>query len=102
MKKSIQKSVRLSEEVAAYIEDMPGEGFNRKFENLVMACKRDEPERLRKIENYDELIQKRKRQLNIIAEKVETLDSTVQSLFSLQDVVKKIQGQIDDLLNDDG
>lgn len=102
LKKEVQKSVRMTNEVAAYVEQMPGEGFNRKFENLVLAFKRAEPERLRKIANYDELIEKKKRQLEIIAAKTLTLDVTIQAIFSLQDEVRKIQRQLDELLNDDG
>lgn len=102
MKKEVQKSIRMTNEVAAYIEGMPGDGFNEKFERLVLACKRDEPERLRKISNYDELIAKKKRQLEIIVAKTQTLDITIQAIFSLQDEVRKIQKQLDELLNNDG
>lgn len=35
MKKSIQKSVRMTEEVYNYVMKCQGEGFNEKFENMV-------------------------------------------------------------------
>lgn len=35
MKKSIQKSVRMTEEVYNYVMKFKGEGFNEKFENMV-------------------------------------------------------------------
>ena len=35
MKKSIQKSVRMTEEIYNYVMKCKGEGFNEKFENMV-------------------------------------------------------------------
>lgn len=101
MKKTVQKSIRLSEDVLAYIEAAPGDGFNNKFENIILSAKRTEPERRRKIDEYDLLIEKRKRQLEQIVEKVETLDITVQAIFSLQSEVRKIQDQLASILKDD-
>ena len=37
-KKSIMKSVRLTEKVSDYIENFEGDGFNQKLENLVLFC----------------------------------------------------------------
>lgn len=38
MKKNNLKSVRISDEVMSYILNFEGEGFNQKFENLVLFC----------------------------------------------------------------
>lgn len=37
-KKTNLKSVRISDEVLTYIENFEGNGFNQKFENLVLFC----------------------------------------------------------------
>lgn len=37
-KKCNLKSVRLSNEVMDYVVNFQGEGFNQKFENLVLFC----------------------------------------------------------------
>lgn len=94
------KSIRISDEVLTYIENAPGDGFNQKFENIILDAKRTEPERKRIVAHYDELIQKRKEQLSRIADKVESLDVTIQAVFSLQDEVRIIQRQIEAIIND--
>ena len=40
-KKNIAKSVRISDEVFAYIDAAPGKGFNEKFENIILEAKRE-------------------------------------------------------------
>lgn len=42
--KNIQKSIRITEKVAEYIEQQNGEGFNEKFCNMVMYCMEKEAE----------------------------------------------------------
>ena len=37
-KKTNMKSVRLSDQVMDYVINFEGEGFNQKFENLVLFC----------------------------------------------------------------
>lgn len=98
--KSNSKSVRLSDEVMAYILNAPGDGFNQKFENIILEAKQTEPERLERIAHYDDLIEKKRKQLSKIEDKVKSLDVAIQAVFSLQDEVHKIQKQIDDIIND--
>lgn len=99
-RKSNAKSIRISDEVLAYIEKAPGDGFNQKFENIILDAKRTESERKKNVAYYDELIEKRKKQLSRIADKVESLDVTIQAVFSLQDEVRIIQRQIEAIIND--
>ena len=99
-RKSNAKSVRLSDEVMAYILKAPGDGFNQKFENIVLEAKKTEPERQKRLAYYDGLIEKRKKQLARIEDKVESLDITIQAVFSLQDEVNRIRKQIEDIIND--
>lgn len=98
--KSNSKSVRLSDEVMAYILAAPGDGFNQKFENIILEAKQTEPERLERIAHYDDLIARKREQLSRIEDKVKSLDVTIQAVFSLQDEVHRIQKQIDDIIND--
>lgn len=44
-KKNIAKSVRLTQEVFDYIDSAPGNGFNEKFENIILEAKRGESDR---------------------------------------------------------
>ena len=40
--KNIQKSIRMTNEVNKYVEGFKGNGFNEKFENLVLFCMKEE------------------------------------------------------------
>lgn len=42
MGKSISKSIRISEEVFNYINNYRGDGFNQKFENIILDYQREE------------------------------------------------------------
>lgn len=50
-KRSIQKSIRISETVNKYVTDYVGENFNDKFENLVLFCRENESKIENKIAN---------------------------------------------------
>lgn len=76
-KKCHSKSVRLTDEVLAYVEAHPGDGFNNKFENLVLDYKNSEQYRKKRIAYYDNLIEARKKQLTEIAGKVKSLNRLV-------------------------
>lgn len=55
-KKNNSKSVRLSDEVLSYIENYEGDGFNQKFENIILYAMKTEDERKSRIQFYDDLI----------------------------------------------
>jgi len=87
-KKPIGKSVRLSEEVFNIISDTPGDGFNEKFENLVL--------------DYHHTIEKRKKELEKIERKIKIsskhLEDLSQKSFEISVMITKF-GQINDLLD---
>ena len=57
-KKSIAKSVRLTQEVFDYIDSAPGNGFNEKFENIILEAKRGESDRKKELARLDKQIEK--------------------------------------------
>lgn len=63
--KSILKSVRLTDEVFSYVQSFEGNGFNEKFENLVLFCMKSEKAKRERLD----LLDKR------IAEKSSVMDS---------------------------
>lgn len=73
-KKCNSKSIRLTDEVLAYVESHPGDGFNNKFENLVLDYKNSEQYRKKRVAYYDSLIETRKKQLAEVSEKAESLN----------------------------
>lgn len=63
--KNIQKSIRITEKVAEYIEQQNGEGFNEKFCNMVMYCMEKEAE----LKRQEKLYKNRIEQYNIEIDK---------------------------------
>lgn len=56
MAKKIAKSIRLSDEVYGYIMEMPGNGFNEKFENIILEAKNGEAERKKRLSDLEKSI----------------------------------------------
>ncbi len=56
--KNIQKSIRMTDEVFNIVDKMNGDGFNEKFENLVLKYKKEEKEIQKRI---DFLLEQEKR-----------------------------------------
>lgn len=82
-KKNHMKSVRLSDEVLGYVEGFEGEGFNQKFENLVLFCMAREDALRQRINYLDEELRRRR---NILR-----LD---ESLNYLQHDIQRLHGQL--------
>lgn len=59
VKKSISKSIRLTNEVYDYIENFEGDGFNQKLENLVKFCVKEETSKRKTLEYLDSEIKER-------------------------------------------
>lgn len=47
------KSIRMTDEVLRYVNNFEGNGFNEKFENLVLWCMKTEDQRRAKLAYYD-------------------------------------------------
>ena len=62
-KKTNMKSVRLSDEVMDYVINFDGEGFNQKFENLVLFCMEQEESKKQRITLLDQQIAKQYKKL---------------------------------------
>ena len=76
-KKNILKSIRLSETVFCYIDDFEGNGFNQKFENLIMYC-------MTALPNLNDRITERR-------EELDKLEKDIQSAKYLLDKLKGIE-----------
>lgn len=66
MAKNINKSVRLSNEVYEYVNEFQGNGFNEKFENIVVFCMKTEVERKKRLDEIEKLIKSRSEELGKI------------------------------------
>lgn len=63
-KKTIQKSIRISEDVSAYIEKQEGNGFNEKLCNMVLYCMEHEAEIKKKIISAEKRLDFVEKQIN--------------------------------------
>lgn len=103
-KKIHSKSIRLTDEVLAYIEQAPGDGFNQKFENIILEAKNGEQERKRRLAYYDKLLEKRKTQLSEIGNRVESITKITnlicKNVDTLQHEVRDIQRDINSFIRE--
>lgn len=80
--KNIQKSIRISEDVAKYIEKQEGNGFNEKFCNMVLYCMEHEAEIKKKVtaaEKRLEIVEKRIDEKHKLLEQLESISCFVSS-----------------------
>ena len=73
--KSVAKSIRMTEEVYAYITGYRGDGFNEKFENIILDAMIGESQRKQKLSMYDSQIKEQQRIYYAMVDKYrDTLD----------------------------
>lgn len=72
MAKNINKSVRLSNEVYEYVNEFQGNGFNEKFENIVIFSMKTEIERKKRLDEIEKLIKARSEELSKINADLDT------------------------------
>lgn len=96
-KKSIQKCIRLSEEVFGYIDKAEGKGFNEKFENIILLSQRDEKRCRESLDMLNKQIEAKRKQLHEIGDKIVALDH----VYMLRWKILEIESEIDDLIKED-
>ena len=74
MAKNNMKSIRYSDEVAEIIEKIEGNGFNEKFENLVLDFARTIPDRITELEKVETVIRNKKKRLAEISTELEKIE----------------------------
>lgn len=90
--KNNAKSVRMTDDVLAYVQSMDGKGFNEKFENMVLYAMKTEKDRERHIAILDDEIA-RKRDMLYKLRKME--DKLVWIQRSLNGLGDQVSGLID-------
>lgn len=58
--------MRLTQEVYDYIEQQAGNGFNEKFENIILEAKKGESERKKELARLDKQIRKQQQKQNLV------------------------------------
>lgn len=91
MAKNNQKCVRMSDDILAIVMNYKkGEGFNEKFENLVIDFKNSVPEREKYLDNLNKQIDSKLKDLASVEKRINGLKNIEFSLDSLRRDILKI------------
>ena len=99
-KKSNLKSVRLSDQVMDYVINFKGDGFNQKFENLVLFCMEQEETKKQKIAFLDQQIVKQYKKLDALRKISSEIGDVRRVLTHLERQANDLSELMDELLED--
>lgn len=100
-KKNNLKSVRLSDQVMDYVINFEGNGFNQKFENLVLFCMEQEETKKQKIAFLDQQIVKQYKKLNALRQLTSKISDVSEALLDLEWRTNDLSALMDELLEDE-
>ena len=99
-KKNNLKSVRLSDQVKDYVINFEGDGFNQKFENLVLFCMEQEETRKQKIAFLDQQIVKQYKKLDTLRQLTSEIGDVRRALTHLERQANDLSELMNELLED--
>lgn len=99
-KKNNLKFVRLSDQVMDYVINFEGDGFNQKFENLVLFCMEQEETKKQKIAFLDQQIVKRYKKLDALGQLMSEIRDVRKALTHLEWRTNDLNKLLDELLED--
>ena len=97
-KKNNLKSVRLSDQVMDYVINFEGDGFNQKFENLVLFCMEQEETKKQKIAFLDQQIVKQYKKLDALRQLISKISAVSEALLDLEWWTNDLSALMDELL----
>lgn len=100
MKKSNSKSIRLSDKVLNYIMSYPvGNGFNEKFENIIIYAMETEEDRKRDLAFWDEQIKSKRDDYYLLCDKLRQLEPWVQGALHVNKRIKELNVQFEECIS---
>ena len=99
-KKNNLKSVRLSDQVMDYVINFEGDGFNQKFENLVLFCMEQEETKKQRITLLDQQIAKQYKKLYALQQLSSEIGDVRRALTHLERQANDLSDLMDKLLED--
>lgn len=96
-KKSLSKSVRMTESVYSIVNECDGKGFNEKFENLVLQIRTDRERLTRDIENWQLRRSKYVKELDIVLTLSRAMDESAKCIADVQRSLSAVQKWITSL-----
>lgn len=100
-KKVNLKSVRLSDQVMDYVINFEGEGFNQKFENLVLFCMEQEESKKQRITLLDQQIARQYKKLYALQQLSSEIGDVRKALTHLERQANDLSVLMDKLLKDE-
>ena len=97
-KKNTLKSVRLSDQVMDYVINFEGDGFNQKFENLVLFCMEQEETKKQRITLLDQQIAKQYKKLDALRQLTSEIGDVRRALTHLERQAIDLSILMDELL----
>lgn len=98
MTKCNNKSIRLTDRVYNYIINYRGDGFNQKFENIIIDAMESEKKRNKEIHSLDDCINDRRIELDNLNKKLMKLNKID---FKMQHIINIVNELSEEVLNDD-
>lgn len=97
MPKNVAKSIRMSEEVNDYITNYRGNGFNEKFENIILDAMKEESERTKILENLDKRIETSKKKIDELLDDYERLNIHLQTALDIHSMINKLRKKLEEI-----
>lgn len=98
-KKSNLKSIRVSDKVLNYINGYRGNGFNEKFENIILDAMESEDDRIQSLEMYDKLIVQERKRYYDLRDQLLKLDHMVQACLRVNSRIRDLNKEFDDCIS---
>lgn len=99
-KKNNLKSIRLSDQVMDYVINFEGDGFNQKFENLVLFCMEQEESKKQRITLLDQQIARQYKKLYALQQLSSKIRDVRMALTHLEWRTNDLNKLLDELLED--
>lgn len=87
--------MRLTQEVYDYIEQQAGNGFNEKFENIILEAKKGESERKKELARLDKEIEKQRKKEALLFDQYRTLNYFFRDFLTVQHTLERLKSKIE-------
>lgn len=100
MQKSVAKSIRMTSKIFDYINSYPGNGFNEKFENIILYAMESEQERVQELKRLDKQISGKRDQIYKLESTLRSLTPLVQAALGINSSVNEFREKFKEVLED--
>lgn len=92
--KSVSKSVRMTDEIFSYIDGYHGNGFNEKFENIILDAMLSEQNRIQTLQTLDSRITAQRDKLDALSVKLRTLEVIYHEGCRVQESIESLANKL--------